>query len=717
MAEGKTTGFNARIMWKNKIKKWKTGDKGEKVQREKNRREEVKGEEAQREERQMGKGKGQMGKRKLPVLLAAVFLIALAGVAADLICQRETLTLPAEEKGTFAVSEESMVFDGFQKTEEGWTLSAGSEGGKGELTINADGAFVGRLCFSYQYEGRLEADWYVWYEGEEEPEKIEDSNSYLIGTSVERLDGEIDRIRIEWTLEKDSPELTIMDVYRINAYSPNWHRMFFVWVILFLAVFLWCGRRWLADRLEAAYLVTALSAGLLMIVLLPANKVSWDEEVHFFHTYCVSYFGTEVRSNEILEKLFVADEENWPYSLPANLDERREMNETLNTRVAEEPCDTSRGHALAGIYTPAYISQALGLRLGLLLGLPFTLAYQLGRLGNLLFCALIMAWAIRRIPVGKAVLAVIGLMPTPLFLMATYSYDAFISALFFLGFASFLDEYMHRERKISWPAFALIALCFAIGSMPKAIYVPLILIVFLLPQEKFGDRRQEALMKGMAVLLFLALMASFVLPTVLSPAESNDLRGGNTSEAGQIPYILSDIPGFLQMLISSIRISLPGFTIGAAVYGSVGHLGQELFGTIIPLFVLAVLFADEKRLAQTADQTGGMNGGQKDRSSLPDRFAGRLTWPARAWILLLCAAVMAMVWVAMYLAFTPVGSDHINGVQARYYIPLLPVLYLCLCPDSLKISIGRDKLYPLALTGAAAITIAVAARTMLTLCG
>ena len=55
MAEGKTTGFNARIMWKNKIKKWKTGDKGEKVQREKNRREEVKGEEAQREERQMGK--------------------------------------------------------------------------------------------------------------------------------------------------------------------------------------------------------------------------------------------------------------------------------------------------------------------------------------------------------------------------------------------------------------------------------------------------------------------------------------------------------------------------------------------------------------------------------------------------------------------------------------------------------------------------------------
>ena len=95
---------------------------------------------------------------------------------------------------------------------------------------------------------------------------------------------------------------------------------------------------------------------------------------------------------------------------------------------------------------------------------------------------------------------------------------------------------------------------------------------------------------------------------------------------------------------------------------------------------------------------------------------GRLTWPARAWILLLCAGIMAMVWVAMYLAFTPVGSDHINGVQARYYIPLLPALYLCLCPDRLKISIGKDKLYLLALAGSAVITLAVIARTMLVLC-
>ncbi len=370
----------------------------------------------------------------------------------------------------------------------------------------------------------------------------------------------------------------------------------------------------------------------------------------------------------------------------------------LNARMEEDPYLYSRGHALAGIYTPAYIPSAIGLRLGLLLGLPFTVVYQMGRLFNLLFCAVILAWAIKKIPVGKAILTMIGLLPTPLFLMAMYSYDAFITSLCALGFAWFLDEYMHRERKITWFGFAVMALSFAVGSMPKAIYVPLILVIFLLPREKFADRKQELWMKGIAGALFLALMASFVLPVIISPAETNDTRGGNTSEAGQIPYILSDIPRFINMMVYSIRTTFAGFTIGAPVYGSVGHLGLEMLGMIIPLFVLAVIFMDEKCLS---DET------------VPGH---RLTWPARLWTLLLCLAVMGMVWVAMYLAFTPVGSNHVNGVQARYYIPLLLPIYLCLCPDRVRVQMKRKILYPATLAGGAVVTAVVIARTMLALC-
>ena len=33
--------------------------------------------------------------------------------------------------------------------------------------------------------------------------------------------------------------------------------------------------------------------------------------------------------------------------------------------------------------------------------------------------------------------------------------------------------------------------------------------------------------------------------------------------------------------------------------------------------------------------------------------------------------VILLIWLAMYLSFTPVGEMKIAGVQARYYLPLL----------------------------------------------
>ena len=40
--------------------------------------------------------------------------------------------------------------------------------------------------------------------------------------------------------------------------------------------------------------------------------------------------------------------------------------------------------------------------------------------------------------------------------------------------------------------------------------------------------------------------------------------------------------------------------------------------------------------------------------------------------------VIGLIWVALYLGFTPVGSDYITGVQARYYLPILMLgAYIC----------------------------------------
>ncbi len=38
---------------------------------------------------------------------------------------------------------------------------------------------------------------------------------------------------------------------------------------------------------------------------------------------------------------------------------------------------------------------------------------------------------------------------------------------------------------------------------------------------------------------------------------------------------------------------------------------------------------------------------------------------------------MVLIWTALYLSFTPVGQDSVDGVQPRYYFPLaIPFLLL-----------------------------------------
>ncbi len=55
-----------------------------------------------------------------------------------------------------------------------------------------------------------------------------------------------------------------------------------------------------------------------------------------------------------------------------------------------------------------------------------------------------------------------------------------------------------------------------------------------------------------------------------------------------------------------------------------------------------------------------------------------MTMANRAWIWLLCFLCLGALMFSMLLAWTPVTSNVINGVQGRYLLPLLPIFLLTL---------------------------------------
>ena len=53
-------------------------------------------------------------------------------------------------------------------------------------------------------------------------------------------------------------------------------------------------------------------------------------------------------------------------------------------------------------------------------------------------------------------------------------------------------------------------------------------------------------------------------------------------------------------------------------------------------------------------------------------------WKSKIWLLLIILAISLLINVAMYVSWTPVGANIVNGVQGRYFTPILILALLCL---------------------------------------
>ena len=600
-------------------------------------------------------------------LVLGLVCTALAAVGLELYCNRGVLGLPSSERGTHLVEEESITAQGFEKTEEGYHLG---EGG-GTIRLDFGGSYVEKLCYTYEHKSIFNVLVTVQYQnayGQAEVEQFYDKNSAVIQKSVINLGKKIDWIEFyteqclldesEVTYEAgDSYETMITGFFVKNQVQVNLFRVLFVFLAGGLIV---CGivfRKKFGQKLEWAFLAVSLTAGVFMIACLPATKVGWDEETHFMRSYQLSvYPGGQPVTPEIRD-FFVCGLNTWPLNLPDSLEEKEEVNEFFKEACKYEEGPVMAEGAHSGIYTPGYLGSAVFLKVGRVFHMPFTMLYQFGRLGNLLVYCFMMALAIRLLPVGKRILMAVALMPTPMFLAACYSYDPSVFAFSMVGLALVLREILDSERTVSWKPYLAALFCFAWGILPKAVYAPLVLTGLLIPAARYRNKKEMWIMRAGFVLLFLLLMSSFVLPSLLSPSSYGDTRGGAVSVGTQMKNILFRPLTYTKILLKNIWASLPSYLMGDGSFLSMGHLGLAGFGSITLLYTCGVVLTEDQ--------------------SMRSRTFSK--WQ-KLGLLVIVVFTVALIWTAFYLTFTVPGSTWIQGVQGRYFLPvLLPLFLICRC--------------------------------------
>lgn len=403
-------------------------------------------------------------------------------------------------------------------------------------------------------------------------------------------------------------------------------------------------------------------------VFSPAGAVP-DEHYHFFRSYeyaNVMTFQQEdvVRSEDL--SLFQAQsgilDGSTDYAHWSRLEAGLLDGQVLSGEISLQDEQGIFGQALDPLDISANgpqlkVPSAMGIMLAKALGVDAILLFYLGRFANMLYAALLIIFAVRITPVGRNVFMTAALLPITLQQIGSYSYDAATIGLAFLLTALLLNA-ICGEGKIRVRTLVGIAIVGCLLAPCKVIYTAILLLVFFIPKERFTSNRACVLFKGGALLLAFAMIVAFRMSSVGSLAQSSGGGDSRGAEHGTF-YSLNDVlahPRNSFMVIMNSLFANGGFYLSSAVGGNPGTLQPNL---ALPAFAwLGILFALLLSGVRSKDDDKVLSGGCRIVSTCA--------------ALLACAGAILSMWLGWTFNTEPV----IQGVQGRYFLPVIPLLLI-----------------------------------------
>ncbi len=548
-----------------------------------------------------------------------------------------------------------------------WSTQSGSTYSQGQMYLNGE-PLDADLCFSYKLVDRTIVKgigFWAWNFGF----LLFISLTYwllwgkLFFAFLKRIYADIKAVPVKWlsglTMILGAAGLGVLSEYlygRLIVGGPtstgamlNQPRLIcFVAVWILLAVFILL-RKLVHLKPEKLFVSVMLILGCMFIFITPAEIFfTWDEQIHF--SWSLSQSFPDDTYTTWSDDTISAE----PMPLTFQLAEAQENAAAFNDyyddgftgivpNVGIDRFITRIGHWPSGL--------AMALARGL--GLNFQWILRLGKLGNLIAYTLIVYFAIRKLRSGKMLLSAIACMPTTFVLATNFSYDYWITAWIMLAFATYFSELQQPEKKLSMHSAILILFSILMACLPKQPYIPIILPLMFIPKSKFTNRKQR-----IAYLLSIIGIGLLVVATLLivrmEMVGDGDIRGGDTvSISGQIQYILSNPSAFFTTLLRFLKGYLAFANMGDTLtfFAYLGTNSSASYAACL-LTLIAVTDKSEHDLKTC---TGSVR---------------MFTWAGTLITVIALAS-------SMYIAFTPVGLDTINGCQSRYLLPLMfPALYL-----------------------------------------
>lgn len=426
--------------------------------------------------------------------------------------------------------------------------------------------------------------------------------------------------------------------------------------------------KWAERNSQVCYFLLAMLCTLPLIILTPPFQVP-DEPQHFYRAYQIS------------EMNLVASVENQKAGgeLPSSLIAL--SSRFLNTRaihdarpVVKRPfssildgfqtrLEPAKREFIdfsgSAFYSPiAYLPQSIGIAVGRGFGLgPMALMY-LGRAANAAIAIFLLSLAAKVAPGPKMAFLVVGLFPMSVYLYGSLSPDALVIVSAFLFTAISLRAYVEKEWRV---ANLLIAVsCALVFSSLKVVYAPLLFIGFA--SIFIGERRARFLLPQIAIVVIPILVTGVWLHIVsglVVPVKTG------IDISAQIHYVEAHPLLFIRAIAHAFLNNTFYF------FDTVGVLGWLTVKLPAISYVVAVV---------------AFVGSVASYEAIKPRHS----FPVLMWWGTLAGSCVGLVMLALYLYWNPVGAWAVDGVQGRYFIPIIPLFTIVIAesifPEKWRIS-------------------------------
>lgn len=320
------------------------------------------------------------------------------------------------------------------------------------------------------------------------------------------------------------------------------------------------------------------------------------------------------------------------------------------------------------LYSPfTYIPQAIGIILGRLVTDRSIIIFYIGRFVNFVIGLILLYYSMKWNLDYRNIIFLIAILPMFLHEMISYAADSTINVLV-IFFVSYIYKLNRSEGAIKARECVAVFFLAVIIAMCKVVYFPIVLYVLCLNNDKFPKKKDAIGFKLTTVITSMALFIGWLRIAMTYLQIPRD--GVNTPE--QIQYVLTHMFEFVLTVANTTFGGLYTWIMQMGGY-ALGYFIVSIDNWII-LFMLGFLVF---HMVCYTDYT----------------CTGYVDKRKRLITACIIIAVVALTYASLYVQWTPLKQKSIDGIQGRYFIPLL--LPTALLIKRHRIEISSTRLYQL----------------------